>query len=110
MTKREEVAKRLRQAGESLRNSCCSGATVFVTVKDTICLNDVSNRKAFFDRLADLIDPVCHLVEVNDDDGTKYICSNCGSFHVIELQLLDGFKYCPVCGARLVRDEREDNE
>lgn len=105
MTNREEVAKRLRQDGESLRNSYYSGSTVFVTVKDTIGLNDVSNRKAFFDRLADLIDPVCHLVKFNDDDGTKYTCSNCGNFSVIELQLLNGFRYCPVCGARIERHE-----
>lgn len=110
MTNRKEVAKLLRQYGESFRNSCCSGATVFVTVKDTIGLNDVSNRKAFFDRLADLIDPVCHLVETNGDGGIKYTCSNCGHFHVKELQLLNWFKYCPVCGARIERYERVGND
>lgn len=48
----------------------------------------------------------CHLAKSNDDDGIKYTCSNCGQFHVKELQLLNGFKYCPVCGARIERNER----
>ena len=56
-------------------------------------------------KIADLIDPVCHLVKSNDDDSIKYTCSNCGQFHVKDLQLLDGFKYCPVCGARIERHE-----
>ena len=110
MTNREEVAEKLREAGEMLRGSCCSGASVFVMAKDAIGLNEVNNRKTFFDRLADLIDPVCHLVETNDDDGIKYTCSNCGCFHVKDLQLLDGFKYCPVCGSRIERNERVGND
>lgn len=48
MTNRQEVAEKLRQVGESLRGSCCSGASVFVTVKDIIGISKAINRKAFF--------------------------------------------------------------
>lgn len=125
MTNRQEVAEKLRQAGESLRDSCCSGATVFVTVKDTIGLNDVSNRKAFFDRLADLIDPTCRIYYTDTSTNTPdtgyepdgyYSCSCCGELHDLFAEAWDDyqaidyegeppFRYCPHCGARVVRDE-----
>lgn len=102
MTNREEVAKKLREIGEEMDNIEDCYETAFEEI-DAIIYNGGYDN--VFQRLADLIDPVCHLVETNDDDGTKYTCSNCGSFHVIELQLLCGFKYCPVCGARIERYE-----
>lgn len=104
MANRQEVAARLREAGKRLRGSCCSGAAVFVTVKDTIGLSEVSNRKAFFDRLADLIDSTCHMRETVEDERTVYVCSNCGSWKSEDKKILSLFNYCPVCGARVVRD------
>lgn len=108
MTNREEVAERLRvyatgfDFGES---------NPFWYVEKAV-FNDIKIRNSgrVFSRLANLIDPVCHLVEINDDDGTEYTCSNCGNFGTKEVQLLDSFSYCPVCGARIVRDESGDNE
>lgn len=70
--------------------------------------NDASfeeDSKAILERLADLIDPVCHLVEVNDGGDVSYTCSSCGNFGSKEVQLLNSFNYCPVCGSRVVRDE-----
>lgn len=118
MTNRQEVAAKLRAVPAKLeKENFYSGGSwynidpeLFEMFYEIVCGSEEGLYDDIFTKTADLIDPVCHLVEVNDDDGTKYTCSNCGSFHVIELQLLDGFKYCPVCGARLVRDEREDNE
>mgnify|MGYP002739127210 CR=1 FL=1 len=104
MTNRQEVAEKLRQDGERLRGSCCSGAAVFVTVKDIIGIGKVSNRKAFFDRLADLIDPTCHMRETVEDERTVYVCSNCGSWKSEDKKILSLFNYCPVCGARVVTD------
>ena len=97
MTNRQEVAEKLRQVGESLRGSCCSGASVFVMVKDTIGISKVINHKAFFDRLADLIDPTCHQVI---EDETQ-VCSECSE----DLDEGYGWDFCPHCGARVVRDD-----
>ena len=106
MTNRQEVAEKLRQAGERLRGSCCSGAAVFVTVKDIIGISKVINRKAFFNRLADLIDPTCHMRETVEDERTVYVCSNCGSWKSEDKKILSLFNYCPVCGARVVSDDK----
>lgn len=106
MTNRQEVAKRLRELFPFYRYKDIYQAVLWRPPIDMM----ISERKQLFNRLADLIDPVCHLVKSNDDDGIKYTCSNCGHFSVIELQLLDGFKYCPVCGARIERDERVGND
>lgn len=114
MTNRQEVAEKLRQTGERLRGSCCSGAAVFVTVKDIISISKVINRKAFFDRLADLIDSTCH---VTDEEVTHeptlnalavhvYGCDSCGwYFYMAEVCCHPKPFYCPMCGARVVRDE-----
>lgn len=105
MTNRQEVAEKLRQAGESFKESCCSGATVFVTVKDIIGISKAINYKTFFDRLADLIDPTC---ELKIQDGHA-CCGNCGHRLAGEYEEEEDYwcfrPYCPDCGARVVRDE-----
>lgn len=119
MTSREEVAKKLREAGERLRGSCCSGAAVFVTVKDIIGISKVINRKAFFDRLADLIDPTCRIVCIDESWSSPdvghiaawhYECSRCCyELNDEEMDDFEGgalpFRYCHDCGARVVRDD-----
>lgn len=50
------------------------------------------------ERLADLIDPTCH-VDVNKH-GRAY-CTNCGCD---DWCLADGSHFCPNCGARVVSD------
>lgn len=60
------------------------------------CLPDGEN---VFTVLADLIDPTCH-VRIPDEMEGECFCSECGSM-VGEY----GYpKYCPFCGARVVRD------
>ena len=74
--------------------------------------------------LADLIDPTCHIVRVDDTYNTPetgrvdewhYKCSKCG----IELDDNDTdamdsgvkpFDYCPYCGARVTRVVSDDGE
>ncbi len=106
MISREEVAEKLRQAGERLRGSCCSGAAVFVTVKDIIGISKVINRKAFFDRLANLIDPTCEVAldeELSQElQGDMFRCNKCDA----AFPRINGeYRYCPNCGARVVSDE-----
>ena len=109
MNRQEEVAKKLRKIWSENGGFFITSDNAIYEIGKAIGAQG-KPYEFFFNRLADLIDPTCHLLRVNDDDGTKYTCSNCGHFSVIELQLLSGFKYCPVCGARMVHDERVDND
>lgn len=62
--------------------------------------------------LANLIDPTCKPV-VDDVHGMddELVCSECGCFLAI---VVDGkpseplYRYCPNCGARIVREDEED--
>lgn len=56
-------------------------------------LGDAYTDGAAWDRLADLMDPVCHRVL---EDETQ-VCSECGW----DLDERYGWNYCPCCGARI---------
>lgn len=113
MTSRKEIAAKIRAVPAKLeKENFYSGGSwyniepeLFELLYKIVCGSEEGAYDDIFTKTADLIDPVCHLVKSNDDDGIKYTCSNCGCFHVKELQLLNGFKYCPVCGARIERYE-----
>lgn len=49
------------------------------------------------ERLADLIDPTCEMVE---DEPYSCHCTACGRAKMYPLM---GWNYCPYCGARMVR-------
>lgn len=103
MTNREEVAERLRVYATNFD----FGDSNPIWYVEKAVFNDIRIREQgrVFSRLADLINPTCHLVEVDDDGKTSYVCSSCGNFGSEEVQLLDSFNFCPACGARVVRDE-----
>lgn len=107
MTRREEAAKKLRKVNKGYGGWFITSDNAIYEIGKAIHAQG-KPLEFFFNRLADIIDPVCHLIEGNDGDGIKYTCSNCGHFSVIELQLLDGFKYCPVCGARMVKGDDDE--
>lgn len=110
MTNREEVAKKWRETGErldkeppiSLTGTACIALWELL---ESAGIRDNNSYSDLFNRLADLIDPTCHIVKADTEDGTSYVCSRCGNFGSEEVQLLDAFNYCPVCGARVVRDD-----
>lgn len=59
--------------------------------------------EGIFDRLADLIDPTCHIA---DDDwasqqcmGPMLSCDRCGNAFP---EINGTYQYCPCCGARVV--------
>lgn len=98
MTNREEVAKKLREVSTARTTD-----EVYVALLN--CIGITYDYANLFNRLADLIDPTCHIVEVTSDGETSYTCSSCGNFGSKEVQLLDSFNFCPACGARVVRDD-----
>lgn len=64
------------------------------------------DSKAILERLSDLVNPTCHMVDTEWDNGEctwGCICKECGSrFEHEQSRYLN---YCPNCGARVVRDE-----
>lgn len=64
------------------------------------------DSSSVFRRIADLIDPTCEFVQINE---FNFRCSICGSEVSLDYHLLPGhdlpFNYCPRCGARMVRGD-----
>ena len=114
---RREVAERLR-CEEIARNSEEAYVVLLSCIGIRPQLPAVRTYKDAMARMADLIDPTCHIVRVDDTYNTPetgrvdewhYKCSKCG----IELDDNDTdamdsgvkpFDYCPNCGARVVRE------
>lgn len=64
------------------------------------------DSKAILERLADLVDPTCHLAldeELSQElQGDMFRCDKCDA----AFPRINGeYQYCPHCGARVVRDE-----
>lgn len=105
---RQEVAETLRETKEE-----CNQRDYPWMIEDLMrALGFLSYEDAddqIFDRLADLIDPTCKPV-VDDAHGMddELVCSECGCFLAV---VVDGkpseplYRYCPVCGARIVEEK-----
>lgn len=97
MTRREEVAKKLRKIWSENGGFFLTSDNAVYEIGKAIGAQG-KPYDFFFNRLADLIDPTCHLLRVNDGDGIKYTCSNCVHFDgngVVELseQGMNTLKY-----------------
>jgi len=100
MTNREEVAERLRVYATDFD----FGDSNPIWYVEKAVFNDIRIREQgrVFSSLADLIDPTCH--DFGGEDGTNgesydFACSACGWCGNVTKP-----KYCPHCGARVVRD------
>lgn len=94
---RREVAQALRDANDTelyvmYLNEILAG---ILGVCPTDSYENVERK--ILDRLADLIDPTCHVVIPNEMDGECF-CSECGAL----LGEYGYTAYCPCCGARCV--------
>ena len=113
MTSRKEIAARLREAGKD-NNDWSMGANAAFFKIDDIIGAQYKSYGFFFNRLAGLIDPTCH---VTDEEVTHeptlnalavhvYECDKCGwYFYMAEVCCHPKPFYCPMCGARVVCDE-----
>lgn len=102
MTSREEIAKKLRE-GSIARNEAEAYVPLLHCIGIRPQLPAVNTYKLALERLADLIDPTCH--DFGGEEGTNgesynFACSACGWCGDITEP-----KYCPFCGARVVRDD-----
>ena len=99
MTNRQEVAEKLRE-GSTARTT----NEVYVVLLNSIGITH--DYPTMFDRLADLIDPTCSLAldeELSQEvQGDMFRCDKCNA----AFPRINGeYRYCPHCGARVVRDE-----
>lgn len=105
MTNREEVAKKLREAGEAAEEVGTYPASALNDITNIIAINEITSYQDFFNRLADLIDPTR---ELKIQDGHA-CCGNCGHILAGEYESEEDYwcfrPYCPDCGTRVVRDE-----
>jgi hypothetical protein len=99
---RREVAARLSDA----KRKCEQRGYPWMTDDLILAIgyeHDYEADNGIFDRLADLIDPTCHIA---DDDwasqqcmGPMLSCDRCGN----AFPGINGpYQYCPCCGARVV--------
>nr|DAY03062.1 MAG TPA: DNA-directed RNA polymerase [Caudoviricetes sp.] len=115
MTNREEVAEKLRRIEEDVDYE-----TAFMEIDTIIGTKDNYSFSFFFNRLADLIDPTCHMsweYGNGDDDTEEYMeeiagthedtvachCHECDEVFRYDRGIIPN--YCPNCGARVMRDE-----
>lgn len=101
MTNRQEVAKKLRRIEEDVDYE-----TAFMEIDTIIGTKDNYSFSFFFNRLADLIDPTCEVAldeELSQElQGDMFRCNKCDA----AFPRINGeYRYCPHCGARVVRDE-----
>lgn len=92
---RREVAENLRDL--TIRRYIQYKEQFFDELAEVVVgFEDYHDFDVVLEKLADLIDPTCH-VDVNEH-GRAY-CTNCGCD---DWCLADGSLYCPNCGARVV--------
>ena len=101
MNSREEVAWKLRRIEEDVDYE-----TAFMEIDTIIGTKDNYSFSFFFNRLADLIDPTCHLAldeELSQElQGEMFRCSKCDA----AFPRINGeYRYCPNCGARVMCNE-----
>lgn len=111
MTNRAEIAKRWREIGERLDKKPPTSltGTACVTLFELLGSAEIRDNNSYsdvFNRLADLIDPTCHLAldeELSQElQGDMFRCDKCDA----AFPRINGeYQYCPACGARVVCDE-----
>lgn len=103
---RQEVAERLRHLTPSKQVY-----PDYTPLYTDICAAIGGKKDPWFgilalaERLADLIDPTCHMepnyVSQFSDDPQWFTCDKCGN----DTEQLEN--YCPYCGARVAQDEAQ---
>ena len=104
---RREVAARLRDYAQ-LRN-CYPFEAFYVRLNIALFEDNGWDRTDgyVFDYLADLIDPVCHVVTTGESRGKPIgsACSVCHAPLYPSTAWAHGMRYCAQCGHRVVDDD-----
>ena len=119
MTNRQEVAKKLRKVNQGYGGWFITSDNAIYEIGKAIHAQG-KPLDFFFNRLADLIDPTCHMsweYGNGDDETDEYMeeiagthedtvachCHMCDEVFRYDRGIVPN--YCPSCGARVVRDE-----
>lgn len=124
MISREEVAKNLREAGERLdekapRDLTAAAYTTLFELLESAGIREGNSYSDVFSRLADLIDPTCHMsceygsgdkvteeymeeIAGTHEDTVACHCHSCDVLFRYDRGIIPN--YCPHCGSRVVRD------
>lgn len=109
---RREIARRLRAAAKTKSNS-----SDYLWKRLEIAVNgwkfgdDIDESYVFdndvLSRLADLIDPTCHVVTTGERRGRPIgsVCSVCHAPLYPSTAWAHGMRYCTQCGHRVVSDD-----
>ena len=95
---RQKIAEKMRgpfDVCKYMGHTCISGTLFGMQVCE---MNERSLRDSMR-RLADLIDPTCHLLPSSDGG---FGCDRCFTWFP---SMKDKPNFCPECGARVVRDD-----
>lgn len=120
MTNRKEVAEKLREAGEAAEEVGTYPASALNDITNIIGTNEITSYQTFFNSLADLIDPTCHMscecgsgdevieeymdnIVFTPEDTVACHCHTCDMVFRYDRGIIPN--YCPNCGARVVRDD-----
>ena len=117
---RREVAERLRDEAGGFRRlekewgheptiDLGDVPAVFQDVAHFAGLDGTVRTCVLFDRLADLIDPTCHVVTTGEWRGRPIgsACSVCHAPLYPSTAWAHGMRYCTQCGHRVVDDDNE---
>lgn len=102
---RREIAARLRKCGAELSIIGADCETAFHVIDEVIGCREVDSWDGFLGRLADLIDPTCHVVGTDSQewrDGTTVFTHELSCGHTCETSWPEPPEYCEICGARCV--------
>lgn len=106
---RREVAARLREAAVDDGHICRPyGQQGFQVTLRRIIGTSNPNRPTLYIRLADLIDPTCHLMGTTSEEGLYgptifHHELSCG--HTCDTGWPEPPAYCDECGARVIHDD-----
>lgn len=98
---RRDIAENLRYAADYPGYEIRYMEQFVSELRETIFCDVCSDAdySEIFQRLTDLIDPTCELIDRSDIDGEPVVCSCCGKMLNRNIR----WHYCPNCGARVVR-------
>jgi len=74
----------------------------FQDIAHYLGFDGVVRADALFERLAELIDPTCHMVDTDHEYEDSIRCDVC---QMTFNRPWEPFKFCPNCGARVVSDD-----
>lgn len=110
---RREVAERMRNDGRALDAINATVELASLTLDNALGIDHMCSWCDVFERLADLIDPTCHVIpgkavaELKDGTRLTGVLLSCGHA-VFGVSAKDMPRFCCECGARITNEVGDD--